>query len=88
MIRDLEPTLSTVIAGGAVVMAAALTLLGVILGHLVKRVADLEATHADLWTARESDALVKRAAGDHIDLLEAHIWARKDPPPPCRPKGV
>lgn len=80
--------MAAVIAGGAVIMAAALTLAGVILGHLFKRMSDLELAHAQLWQAREADALIKRAAGDHIDVLEAHIWARKEPPPPCRPAGI
>lgn len=29
-----------------------------------------------------------RDAMDHIDVLEAHIWAQKSPPPPERPKGL
>ncbi len=41
-----------------------------------------------LWVAREADALVKRAQGDHIDILEDHIWRRKPPPPPPRPHSV
>jgi hypothetical protein len=82
------PLLPAVIAGGAVIMAAALTLAGVILGHLFKRMSDLEVAHAQLWAAREADALIKRAAGDHIDVLEHHIWEGLPPPPPCRPVGV
>ena len=41
-----------------------------------------------LWAAREADALVKRAQGDHIDVLEDHIWKRRPPPPPHRPSIV
>lgn len=41
-----------------------------------------------LWAAREADALIKRAQGDHIDVLEAHIWDKKPPPPPPRPAGI
>lgn len=41
-----------------------------------------------LWNAREVDALTKRAMGDHIDVLEDHIWKQMPPPPPPRPPGV
>jgi len=41
-----------------------------------------------LWAAREQDARIKRAQGDHIDVLEHHIWDRKPPPPPTRPSIV
>lgn len=61
----------------------------------LQRIKDLEARDAEwdkrcnvLWSAREADALTKRAMGDHIDELEAHIWHRKPPPPPARPPGV
>lgn len=57
-----------------------------------QRIKDLEDRDAEwerrcntLWTAREADALVKRAMGDHIDVLENHIWKRLPPPPPERP---
>jgi len=60
-----------------------------------RRIKDLEDRDAawekrcdTLWTAREGDALVKRAMGDHIDVLEAHIWRQDPPPPPPRPVGV
>ncbi|MCB2411780.1 hypothetical protein LGT39_02815 [Demequina sp. TTPB684] len=39
-----------------------------------------------LWAAREADALIKRAQGDFIDILEDHIWKEKPPPPPPRPQ--
>jgi len=29
-----------------------------------------------------------RVSSDHIDMLEAHIWAQKPPPPPARPQGI
>lgn len=39
-----------------------------------------------LWQARRDDARVIRAQGDHIDVLEDHIWRRVGPPPPARPQ--
>ena len=56
--------------------------------QLLSRVATLEGQVGDLWKARESDAAVKRAQGDHIDVLENHIWKRLPPPPPVRPPGI
>jgi len=60
-----------------------------------QRIKDLEDRDAKwdercgaLWQAREADALIKRAQGDHIDLLEHHIWNGKPPPPPPRPSMV
>lgn len=41
-----------------------------------------------LETAREASAIAKRRLGDHVDLLEHHIWDRKPPPPPARPEGI
>jgi Flp pilus assembly protein TadB len=41
-----------------------------------------------LWAAREADARIKREQGDHIDVLEHHIWQQIPPPPPPRPTGV
>ena|SRR5699024_2659899 len=35
----------------------------------------------------EADARY-RASSDHIDVLEAHIWAGNPPPPPARPEGI
>lgn len=31
---------------------------------------------------------VSRRRSDHIDVLEAHIWAGLAPPPPKRPEGI
>lgn len=78
----------SLLASGGLLVVGILTAVGAILGHLWKRVTDLEAARDALFKLREDDALVKRAQGDHIDVLEAHIWARKDPPPPPRPVGV
>lgn len=33
-------------------------------------------------------ALLLRAQGDHIDVLEDWIWKQKSPPPPQRPAGL
>jgi hypothetical protein len=41
-----------------------------------------------LWGARRADAVLIRAQGDHIDVLEAHIWQGLPPPPPARPQGL
>lgn len=57
-------------------------------GHLTARVKDLEAGWNLMREAAEADALTKRAQGDHIDKLEAHIWSELPPPPPPRPEGV
>lgn len=58
------------------------------LEHQDAEVARLSAEQHRLWDARRADALTIRAQGDHIDVLEAHIWAGKPPPPPPRPPGV
>lgn len=82
---DLPDTiLLAVITAGTVVAGA---LVGLV-GHIWKRVADLEASYSSLWSAREADAITKRKQGDHIDVLEAHIWRGDPPPPPPRPPGV
>jgi hypothetical protein len=41
-----------------------------------------------LEAAREAAGIAKRRLGDHVDLLEHHIYARKPPPPPTRPEGI
>jgi outer membrane murein-binding lipoprotein Lpp len=55
---------------------------------LLARITDLEKRVEQMWDKLEASALTKRAAGDHIDVLEQHIWQRKPPPPPVRPPGV
>lgn len=55
---------------------------------LLTRVESLEKQVLSLWEAREKDASVKRAQGDHIDVLEQHIWQQLPPPPPSRPAGL
>lgn len=52
------------------------------------RIDALEERVEDLEGKRQADALTKRAMGDHIDVLEHHIWEQKPPPPPPRPPGV
>lgn len=74
---------------GALTFAGVLITAGIAMqGHLLKRITDLETDHRELWRLRECDAVTKRNAGDHIDTLEAHIWAGLGPPPPPRPVGV
>jgi len=82
---DLSVTLVVGVMSAGGVMAVVLVTL---VGHLLKRVADLEAGQLAIWAARENDAITKRAQGDHIDVLEDHIWKGKGPPPPPRPVGV
>lgn len=53
-----------------------------------RRIKSLEERVDSLEDRREKDAIVKRALGDHIDVLEDHIWQRKPPPPPARPPGI
>lgn len=52
------------------------------------RIEQLERRVTELEDKRAVDALVKRAMGDHIDVLEAHINRGDGPPPPPRPPGV
>lgn len=52
------------------------------------RIEQLERRVTELEDKRAADALVKRAMGDHIDVLEAHIIRGDGPPPPPRPPGV
>ena len=53
-----------------------------------ERISALEERIGVLESKRDADALTKRAMGDHIDLLEHHIWQQKPPSPPPRPAGV
>lgn len=50
--------------------------------------ARLEARVDLLEDKRRADALAMRAQGDHIDVLEQHIWRGDPPPPPPRPAAV
>lgn len=86
--QPLLAILLAVISAMAVLIAAIIAAAIGLFGHLWKRITDLEQAHVQLWQLREQDALVKRAAGDHIDVLEDHIRAGKPPPPPPRPPGV
>lgn len=52
------------------------------------RIVALESRVDSLEAKREADALTKRRQGDHIDVLEHHIWSGYGPPPPKRPEGV
>ncbi|MGC3954643.1 MAG: hypothetical protein QM804_10375 [Propionicimonas sp.] len=52
------------------------------------RITQLEDRVGELEGKRADDALVKRALGDHIDVLENHIWKQLPPPPPARPAGI
>lgn len=84
-----EPTvLTAIIAAGAVALGGWLTWLASGASRLQARVDRLEDRQDQLWADRERDDLTKRAMGDHIDVLEAHIWDHKPPPPPTRPAGV
>lgn len=57
-------------------------------GALSARVASLEQRLAESDEKREADAITKRRMGDHIDVLESHIWKGLGPPPPPRPDGI
>lgn len=58
------------------------------IAQLITRVGSLESQVRELWDLREKDATIKRRQGDHIDLLENHIWQQLPPPPPPRPADV
>lgn len=55
---------------------------------LMSRIQQLEERTDNLEKQRRRDALLIRAQGDHIDLLENHIWTKQPPPPPPRPSEV
>ena len=82
------PILVAIIAVSGVGLGAWLTWLASGSNRLQARVDSLEAKYAALWEARERDALIKRAQGDHIDVLEHHIWRQLPPPPPQLPDGI
>lgn len=56
--------------------------------QIQQRLEFTEQQQHQLWEARRADALVIRSQGDHIDVLEHHIWQGLGPPPPPRPAGV
>jgi hypothetical protein len=56
--------------------------------QLLARVDSLEKQVGGLWDARRADAVTLRAQGDHIDVLEQHIYRQLPPPPPPRPAGL
>ena len=82
------PILSAIIGALVLGFGAWLTWVASGASRLQERVADLESKMDGLWKDREKDALIKRLQGDHIDILENHIWTRKPPPPPARPSGI
>lgn len=60
--------------------------------RLIERLENRLVRVEDRLTAAEdgniAKALIIRAQGDHIDLLEDWIWKQKIPPPPQRPAGL
>lgn len=60
--------------------------------RLIERLENRLVRVEDRLTAAEdgniAKALIIRAQGDHIDLLEDWIWKQKVPPPPQRPAGL
>lgn len=58
------------------------------LGRVLARLAETEKRLDVLEEKRRQDAQLIRGQGDHIDVLEAHIWAGNPPPPPPRPTGL
>ena len=60
--------------------------------RLIERLENRLVRVEDRLTAAEdgnlAKALIIRAQGDHIDVLEDWIWKQKQPPPPQRPPGL
>ena len=75
---------ATTLAFAAAILAA----FGVLIGHLFDRIHKLEDKQLSYWEKIEADAIIKREQGDHIDVLEHHIWQGNPPPPPARPPGI
>lgn len=91
----MEATLAAI----GVVLSAVLALLGVLIGHLWKRIRDLEAdsrrlvsdlddAKRDLHNEIVSAWSTRQRMDNHINQLEYHIWQEKPPPPPPRPDGI
>lgn len=81
------------IVGGALTYKSAITASKYSrIATLEERVDNLVDTRIEDWNKYQAkhtaDAVTKRKMGDHIDQLEAHIWAKKSPPPPKRPDDI
>ncbi|NCT90264.1 hypothetical protein GXB85_04755 [Cellulomonas sp. APG4] len=59
-----------------------------LIDRLERRLQNVEARLEAAENGNVAKALVIRAQGDHIDVLEHHIWQGFGPPPPRRPEGV
>ncbi|MEP7763862.1 hypothetical protein [Sanguibacter sp. 25GB23B1] len=58
---------------------------------IVTMLSDMREMRVEMRTLRERmDDVegISRGRSDHIDILEAHIWAGHAPPPPARPEGI
>ena len=55
-------------------------------GQLMSRVGQLETRLGVVESALDRAREDRIVLDDHIDVLEAHIWQGKPPPPPARPK--
>lgn len=56
-----------------------------LIDRLMQRVDALEAQRDEDEENKRALRADLAAYGDHIDILEAHIWGGKPPPPPARP---
>lgn len=59
-----------------------------LIAQLLERVKAMEDWKVGAEERAEGRVRVIRAQGDHIDVLEDHIWRRLPPPPPPRPEGT
>jgi len=91
--------IEAILAAAAALVASILTWITARRGHqgdtlqllitsLMSRVNALETRVDELEEKRKDDAVLIRKLGDFIDILEAHIWDGKGPPPPERPNGI
>lgn len=53
--------------------------------HVRSRLETAEQNIRDLRSRLDSKEAAERVLSDHVDTLEAHIWAKAPPPPPPRP---